>query len=123
MIVGLHHVQIAMPRGAEEQARDFYGGLLGMTEVLKPEGLRARGGAWFRSGSAEVHLGVEDPFRAAAKAHPAFVVVDLDALCERLRAAGVGAQPDDGLLPGHRRAYVSDPFGNRVELVGPGPRA
>jgi catechol 2,3-dioxygenase-like lactoylglutathione lyase family enzyme len=115
-VVGLHHVLVAMPAGGEAAARAFYGGLLGLVEVAKPADLAARGGAWFRSGTAELHLGVDDSFRPAAKAHPALVVAGLDDLCTRLRDAGVHAEPD-GLLPGHRRAYVTDPFGNRIELV------
>ncbi|WP_298331463.1 VOC family protein [Haloactinopolyspora sp.] len=121
MIAGLHHVQIACPAGSERLVRAFYSGLLGMTEVAKPAALAARGGAWFRSGTAELHVGVEEPFRPATKAHPAFVVAaagDLDAVCTRLRAAGVDAEPDL-LLPGYRRAYIHDPFGNRIELLEP----
>ncbi len=118
MVIGLHHVQVGCPGGCEAAARAFYGGLLGMSEVAKPPGLAGRGGVWFRSGTAELHVGVEEPFRAAAKAHPALLVDDLDAVCGVLAAAGVAAAPDD-LLPGHRRAYVRDPFGNRIELVQP----
>jgi catechol 2,3-dioxygenase-like lactoylglutathione lyase family enzyme len=117
-VVGLHHVLMAMPAGGEAYARTFYGELLGMVEVPKPPDLAARGGVWFRSGAAELHLGLEDPFRPAAKAHPALVVAGLDELCTRLRDAGVAAEPD-GLLPGYWRAYVADPFGNRIELVEP----
>lgn len=117
-ISALHHVQVAIPTGGEADARSFYGELLGLTEVAKPSSLADRGGVWFRSGAAELHLGVADPFVPAAKAHPAFVVSGLDALCARLRDHGVAATPDD-LLPGHRRAYVQDPFGNRIELVEP----
>lgn len=120
MITALHHVQVAIPAGGEPAARAFYGGLLGMTEIAKPAALAARGGVWFRSGAAELHLGVEEPFVPARKAHPAFVVADLDGVCARLRDGGVDAHPD-GLLPGHRRAYVDDPFGNRVELLEPLP--
>jgi catechol 2,3-dioxygenase-like lactoylglutathione lyase family enzyme len=115
-VTGLHHVQVAIPPGGEPQARTFYGDVLGMTEVAKPPALAARGGAWFRSGAAELHLGVDEPFRPAAKAHPAFAVTDLDAMAARLAAAGLDITPDD-LFPGHRRVYVDDPFGNRVELL------
>lgn len=118
-VAALHHVQVAIPAGGEPTARQFYGDALGMTEVSKPPDLAARGGAWFRSGMAELHLGVQDPFTPASKAHPAFVVDGLDQLCERLRSHGVDARPDD-LLPGYRRVYVYDPFGNRVELLEPG---
>jgi len=118
VIVGLHHVQIAVPAGSEPALRDFYGGVLGMTEVAKPSALAARGGVWFRSGTAELHLGVEADFRPAQKAHPALVVDDLDAVATRLAEAGRGLRPDN-LLPGYRRCYVDDPCGNRLELLSP----
>jgi len=117
-ITELHHVQVAIPRAGEPEARAFYADVLGMTEISKPPELAARGGAWFRSGNAELHLGVDEPFRPATKPHPAFVVTDLDALCARLREVGIDAVPDE-LLQGHRRVYVSDPFGNRLEFVEP----
>src|SRR4051812_21848565 len=120
-IVGIDHVQLAMPRGGEDRAREFYSGLLGIPEVPKPEALAARGGVWFVRGDVKVHLGVDAEFRPALKAHPAFLVEDLGALVERLRAAGVEAVDDD-LLPAYRRAYVADPFGNRLELMEPVPR-
>jgi catechol 2,3-dioxygenase-like lactoylglutathione lyase family enzyme len=107
-----------MPRGEEDRARAFYSGLLGIPEVPKPPALTARGGVWFENGDVKVHLGVESDFRAARKAHPAFLVRDLAALAERLRAAGA-AVTDDGLMPGYRRVYVADPFGNRLELMEP----
>jgi catechol 2,3-dioxygenase-like lactoylglutathione lyase family enzyme len=120
-VAGFHHVQLAMPARGEEEAERFYAGLLGFERVPKPAALEARGGCWFRSGEAEVHLGVEDPFRPAAKAHPAFQVSDLDGLAARLEAAGVHVRWDDLLLDGvRRRCYASDPFGNRVELVEDG---
>ncbi len=114
----LHHCQLAMPPGGEDEARRFYGGVLGMDERPKPPELAARGGVWFGRGAAELHLGVEVGFRPARKAHPALLVDDFDGLVERLRAAGVEARPDD-LLPGFRRVYVDDPFGNRLELLTP----
>jgi catechol 2,3-dioxygenase-like lactoylglutathione lyase family enzyme len=116
MIVALHHVQLAVRAGSEPALREFYGGVLGMTEVAKPAALAARGGAWFRSGSVELHLGVEAGFRPAGKAHPALLVDDLPALTTRLVEAGQAVHWDD-LLPGHRRCYVRDPCGNRLELV------
>jgi catechol 2,3-dioxygenase-like lactoylglutathione lyase family enzyme len=116
MITGLDHVQLAMPRGSEAAARAFYAGLLGMTELPKPEPLRARGGCWFASGAAVVHLGVEEPFRPAAKAHPALLTDNLDALAAALAAAGHQCVTADGEVPGVRRFYTSDPFGNRVEF-------
>ena len=116
MITGLHHVQVAVPAGSEPALLDFYGGVLGMTEVAKPAALAARGGARFRSGTAEVHLGVEPDFRPARKAHPALRAHDLDALAERLAAAGAPVEWDES-LPGVRRFYTADPWGNRVELM------
>jgi catechol 2,3-dioxygenase-like lactoylglutathione lyase family enzyme len=116
VIRGLHHVQLAVPAGSEPALRQFYGGLLGMTEIAKPAALATRGGVWFRSGTAEVHLGVEEGFRPARKAHPGLLVDDLDAIVARLSEAGRGARPDD-LLPGYRRCYLDDPCGNRLELL------
>lgn len=115
MITGYDHVQVAIPRGGEDAARAFYGALLGMTELPKPPLLAARGGCWFRSGSAELHLGVEEPFTPARKAHPAFRVTDLDTLVRALQAAGHDCVAGDE-LPGVRRVHTADPFGNRVEL-------
>ncbi|MGW2147578.1 glyoxalase [Nonomuraea bangladeshensis] len=114
MIIGLHHVQLAAPAGSEPLLREFYAGVLGLREVPKPPELAARGGVWFRGEGVEVHLGVEPDFRPARKAHPAFLVDDVNALA----AAIPGAVPDD-LLPGHRRVYVTDPVGNRIELLQP----
>lgn len=115
---GLHHAQLAMPRGAEDQARSFYGDTLGMTELDKPPVLAARGGCWFRAGGLELHLGVEDDFRPARKAHPGILITGLDGLAARLEAHGVPVQWDDN-LPGHRRFYAGDPFGNRLEFLEP----
>ena len=116
--VQVHHVQLAMPAGAEDEARGFYAGALGLTEVPKPPTLAARGGCWFRAGGVELHLGVEEDFRSARKAHPGLLVDDLDELADRLGAAGVDVDWDDG-FPGHRRFYAHDPFGNRLELLQP----
>ncbi len=112
------HVQVAMPAGGEELARWFYGGLLGLAEVAKPENLRGRGGVWFATGNIALHLGVDPAFRPATKAHVAFGVAGLAALRERLVAAGC-AVADDEPLPGVARFFVADPFGNRVELLEP----
>jgi len=114
----LHHVQLAMPRGAEETARAFFGGVLGMAEIAKPPVLAARGGVWFRAGGLELHLGVEDDFRPARKGHPGIHVTDLDELVGRLRAAGQQVTRD-GDFPGFRRSYAHDPFGNRLEFLEP----
>jgi catechol 2,3-dioxygenase-like lactoylglutathione lyase family enzyme len=116
MISALDHVQLAIPRGGEPAAKDFYGGLLGMEELPKPEALAARGGCWFVSGTAVIHLGVEDPFTPARKAHPASITSDLDGLERTLSAAGYECIRSDGEIPGIRRFHTRDPFGNRVEF-------
>ncbi len=116
--LGFHHVQVAMPEGREEDAVAFYGGVLGMDEIPKPPELLQRGGRWFRSDPVEIHLGVEERFAPARKAHPALLVDDLAAVEERLRAAGLGLElVADVELERHRRVFVSDPFGNRLELI------
>ena len=115
-----HHVQLAMPRGGEDEARAFYEGALGLEEIPKPSELAARGGCWFRKGAVELHLGIEEPFAPARKAHPAIVVDDLDAIRDRLTAAGIETA-DDVQLEGHRRLHTADPFGNRLELLEPEP--
>ena len=114
-ILGIDHVQVAAPPGCEKAARAFYGGLLELDELPKPELLEARGGCWFRAGAQELHVGVEDPFAPARKAHPSLLVSDLAALGKRLRGAGFEVVPDDE-IPGVERAYIDDPFGNRLEL-------
>jgi catechol 2,3-dioxygenase-like lactoylglutathione lyase family enzyme len=123
---GLDHVQVAAPPGCEAEARRFYGGLLGLAEVGKPAPLRSRGGAWFAlgDGGQQLHVGVEEDFAPARKAHPALAVDDgaLDALAERLVGAGVEVRWDDA-LPGTRRFYADDPWGNRLELVAAGATA
>ncbi|SDE12719.1 VOC family protein [Limimaricola pyoseonensis] len=115
MIFDLHHVQLAMPQGGEAAARGFYGDLLGLEEEAKPEALKERGGVWFRAPGLRLHLGVETPFVPARKAHPAFRVADLDAAVAGLEKAGVACRPDID-LPGLRRVYLADPFGNRIEI-------
>lgn len=118
-LLALDHVQLAMPEGGEGAARAFYAGLLGLREVPKPGALARRGGVWFRGGEGlELHLGVEDGFRPARKAHPALRVRGLEAFAARLTGAGVRVRPDEA-LPGTRRLYVDDPFGNRLELLEP----
>ena len=116
MITGLDHVQVAIPAGTESAARQSYGDVLGMEEIPKPPALARRGGCWFTSGSAVLHLGVEVPFIPAKKAHPAFLVTDLDALATVLVAEGGDVTPSDGELPGIRRFHTFDPFGNRLEF-------
>lgn len=115
-ILALHHVQLAMPPGGESRATDFYEGLLGIPRVTKPAHLEARGGCWFESSSVRVHLGVEPGFRPAEKAHPAFLVDDLDDLRRILGDADVPII-DDEPLAGFTRFYTSDPFGNRIEIL------
>lgn len=117
-IEALNHVQLAMPAGGEDAARQFYQGLLGIPEVPKPLALGARGGCWFERGALKVHLGVELDFRPAGKAHPAFTVRGLAAMRQQLAAAGVRLE-DSEALDGYDRCYVSDPFGNRIELMEP----
>jgi catechol 2,3-dioxygenase-like lactoylglutathione lyase family enzyme len=114
----IDHVQLAMPAGQEAIARKFYGGLLGMTEIPKPEKLAKRGGCWFSSGNVQFHLGVEADFQPARKAHPALKCRDYAALTARLSAAGVDVKYDTSIV-GVRRCHISDPFGNRIELIGP----
>jgi catechol 2,3-dioxygenase-like lactoylglutathione lyase family enzyme len=116
MFTRLHHMQIAMPRDAEPQARAFYADVLGMTEVPKPEVMARRGGAWFRAGGVELHLGAEDEFRPDRKGHPGILVDDLDAAAARLTDAGLPIRWDDD-FPGFRRFYAADPFGNRLEFL------
>jgi catechol 2,3-dioxygenase-like lactoylglutathione lyase family enzyme len=114
--IAMDHVQLAMPAGAEDQARAFYVELLGMTELAKPSQLKAQGGCWFTSGVVQLHLGVEENFRPAKKAHPALRCLDYDGLTARLRAAGIEVV-DDLRIPGVRRCHTFDPFGNRIELI------
>ncbi len=112
----IDHIQIAAPAGCEAAARDFYGSILGLAEIEKPPILRERGGCWFECGSQQLHLGVELDFRPAKKAHPAFAVPDLDELRDALNTRGVKTFDDDS-LPGVRRFYAEDPWGNRLEFV------
>ncbi|MEJ8282093.1 VOC family protein [Pseudonocardia spirodelae] len=118
MFSRLHHMQLAMPAGREDDARGFFVDVLGMTEIPKPPVLAARGGAWFRAGGVELHLGVEDDFRPARKGHPGILVEDLDEVVRRLAAAGQDTTWDTE-LPGFRRIYAADPFGNRLEFLQP----
>jgi catechol 2,3-dioxygenase-like lactoylglutathione lyase family enzyme len=118
-IVGIDHVQLAMPSGREDEARAFYSGLLGIPQRPKPAELAKRGGVWFESGAVKIHLGVEADFRPARKAHPGLIVRDLRLLVNRLRDAGV--EVVDASFEGHDRVFVFDPFGNRLELIGAVP--
>jgi catechol 2,3-dioxygenase-like lactoylglutathione lyase family enzyme len=112
----IDHVQLAMPPGEEAKARRFFGEILGMRELPKPEGLVARGGYWFASGSVQLHIGVEEDFRPARKAHPAFRCCDYPALLARLIQHGVEVVHAAD-IPGVERCHVHDPFGNRIELI------
>jgi catechol 2,3-dioxygenase-like lactoylglutathione lyase family enzyme len=120
-LVGLDHVQVAAPPGGEDEARRFYGELLGLEEVSKPPLLAARGGVWFRAGRDELHVGVAAPFAPATKAHPALLaasVAALEAVAVRLAAGGFDpAWADPEEIPGTARFHVHDPWGNRLELV------
>ena len=118
-IVRLDHVQLAMPPGCEDEAEAFYAGLLGLERLVKPEPQAARGGCWFARGDVALHLGVEEDFRPARKAHPAFVVADLADLEAALAAGGVTVRPNPDRDPG-RGCYADDPFGNRIEFVAAG---
>lgn len=117
-LIAIDHVQLAAPKGCEEEARRFFGELLGLTEVEKPASLRDRGGVWFSLGSQQLHIGIEEPFSPARKAHPALRVPAgrLDGLAERLSSGGAKVTWDEG-LPGVRRFYTEDPWGNRIEIL------
>lgn len=125
-MIALHHVQVSCPPGGEEMARRFCAAGLGLTEVDKPAELAGRGGCWFRAYdeagavTAELHVGIEETFHPARKAHPAFVVADLEAVAERLTAVGFGADfAERCSLPGYERFHTHDPHGNRVEVLSP----
>jgi len=118
LVVEIDHVQIAAPKGCECDARKFFGDLLGLSEIQKPVALRSRGGCWFRVGSRQLHIGIEDGFSPATKAHPAFATRDIGALSERLEQTGVQITWDDAVA-GIRRFYVADPWGNRLEFTEP----
>ncbi len=117
-VLGIDHVQLAAPAGSEEQARAFYGETLGLQELEKPPPLRARGGAWFRCGPQQLHVGIEEAFAPARKAHPALSVAPggLEVIAERLRSRGAEVDWDTSLDP-LKRFYTYDPWGNRIELV------
>ena len=121
-MLAFDHIQVAAPAESETAARAFYGALLGLEELQKPPGLAGRGGCWFRVGQHELHIGIEEPFRPALKAHPGFRIPspeELHGLAERLIASGaevVWADPDE--IPGRSRFHVADPFGNRLEFLG-----
>lgn len=115
MILGIDHIQLAMPAGGEESARKFYRDILELKEVPKPPRLSVRGGCWF-TGAINIHLGVEVEFRPAQKAHPAFIVADLRNCAHKLSAAGFAVHWDES-IPHRKRFFCADPFGNRIEFV------
>ncbi len=113
----IDHIQLSMPAGEEDRARDFYVGLLGFTEVPKPAELAKRGGTWFEQGAVKLHMGVEENFHALKKAHPALIVDDLTALIAHLQNAKYEVDTGQPPLEGYKRAHVLDPFGNRLEIM------
>lgn len=116
LVQKIEHIQLAMPEGEEEKAREFYGDLLGINEMPKPSHLAKRGGAWFESGCIKIHLGVEKNFIPAKKAHVAFLTDELDEIISKSRALGLEIIDDDG-LEDYDRVYIYDPFGNRLEFM------
>ena len=116
-VTAIEHIQLAMPPHREDEARKFYRDLLGIPEIRKPPELAKRGGCWFERGPLKVHLGVEGDFRPARKAHPAFIVDDLDAMLKKAQLAGYETDTSQPPLDGYKRAHVFDPFGNRIELM------
>lgn len=115
-IAGIDHVQVAIPPGADEQARAFYGGVLGLAEIPKPAPLNASGGMWFLAGPSQLHIGGQANFVPAKKAHPAFLVEDFADYCAMLRERQVVVREEEQVY-GRRRAGIEDPFGNRIELI------
>ncbi len=115
-ITGVDHVQIAMPVGAEDLARGFYNGVLGLSEIPKPAVLAVRGGVWFQCGGLQLHLGADPDFQAARKAHPALVVDGFEAFTAYLAGKGIAVTTEE-TVGGRRRANLADPFGNRIELI------
>ncbi|MDN4606649.1 VOC family protein [Sporosarcina highlanderae] len=115
-LTGIDHIQIAAPPNSEEQARKFYGELLRMKEIPKPENLQGRGGCWFQCGAQEVHIGIQADFTPAKKAHPGFTVRALEELKSRLIASGYPIT-DEPPIAGRARFFTNDPFGNRIEFL------
>jgi len=116
-ILSIDHVQLAMPSGEEEKAREFFINILGFHEIPKPAELAKRGGAWFASENVQLHIGVEADFHPARKAHPAFIVDDLALLIAKVQSSGYETDTNQPPLDGYKRAHVFDPFGNRIELM------
>ncbi|MFG2997662.1 VOC family protein [Streptomyces sp. NPDC048340] len=118
VLSAVDHIQLAAPPGSEDRLRAYYQDVLGMTEIPKPPVLAARGGCWFAAGPVQLHLGIEDDFRPALKAHPGLRVTGIEAYAGRLEERGAKVVWDDN-LPGHRRFYSEDPVGNRLEFLEP----
>jgi len=116
LISDIDHVQLAAPKGCEAAAREFFGRILQLQEIEKPERLRSRGGCWFKVGTRQLHIGVEENFRPSTKAHPAFAVDDIEAVFKTLQMAHVECVWDEP-LEGVRRFFTSDPWGNRLEFT------
>ncbi|MDV7767342.1 VOC family protein [Peribacillus sp. CSMR9] len=112
----IDHIQLAAPKDSEDTARKFFKNILGFEEVEKPEELKKRGGVWFEFGNYQIHIGIEEPFYPAKKAHPAFEIENIEELRKHLITNGIDVMDDDK-LPGAKRFYISDPFGNRMELL------
>lgn len=115
-VTGIDHIQVAAPKGCEEEARRFYGEVLRMEELEKPENLKGRGGCWFSCGIQEVHVGVEESFNPSKKAHPGFITKDLEGLRNALTNAGYLVK-EDVPIAGRNRMFTEDPFGNRIEFL------
>ena len=115
-ILSLDHVQLAIPIGGEDRARSFYTGILGLTEVAKPASMAGRNSIWFAAGPVNLHLGIEEDFHPAKRAHPALVVDGLDEIVAACERAGLSTRPDTS-VNGFRRVHIFDPFGNRLELM------
>lgn len=112
----IDHIQLAAPQGSEDTARKFFKDILGFEEIEKPEELKKHGGVWFAFGRYQIHIGIEEPFSPAKKAHPAFEVENIAALKEHLITNSIDVMEDDK-LSGAKRFYIFDPFGNRMELL------
>jgi len=113
---GIDHIQLAAPKGCEDQARHFFANILGLTEIPKPENLRARGGCWFQCGNQEIHIGVEEDFAPAKKAHPGLVVTNIADLKKTLKLHEIEWK-EEPPIEGRIRIHVTDPFGNRMEFL------
>ena len=116
-ILSIDHVQLAMPVNQEAKARAFFIDILSFHEIPKPPSLAARGGIWLESENVQLHIGVEEKFQSARKAHPAFIVDDLDILIAKIQTAGYETDTTQPPLDGYKRIHIFDPFGNRIELM------